>query len=324
MLLSALVMKGLAPGPRLLLPESQGGQMTLVFSLMWFMVVGNLLAVALSWCAARHLIRIARVRVGLLVPFLILLTFIGAYAERQSVGDLLVTSVFGLLGLALTRYGWPRAPVLMGLVLGALAENRLFLSMDAFGFSWLTRPGVIAVAAILIAQFVVSKRTPKSGALFLGETAPAVQADSDRGELLFAVILSGFLLAAFFAAGNYPARAGILPRLVAVVTLTLLVAEFSRQIGKKWPRVADPSTASFVDFANPVVRWIPLFLFILWTLGFIVGAPLAILGYLLLEAREHPVRSVALGMATYLVLEIALHRLLGVYLWEGVLQAWSG
>ena len=33
--------------------------------------------------------------------------------------------------------------------------------------------------------------------------------------------------------------------------------------------------------------------------------------------------SVVLGVATYLILEIALHRLLGVYFWEGVLQAWS-
>jgi hypothetical protein len=154
--------------------------------------------------------------------------------------------------------------------------------------------------------------------------APAVPTVTDRGELLFAAVLFGFLLAAFFAAGRYPERVGILPRLVAVVTLTLLVAAFSTQIGKKWSGALDPATASVVDFANPVVRWIPLFLFSLWTLGFIVGAPLAILGYLMLEAREHPVRSVALCMATYLILEIALHRLMGVYLWEGVLQAWSG
>jgi hypothetical protein len=36
------------------------------------------------------------------------------------------------------------------------------------------------------------------------------------------------------------------------------------------------------------------------------------------------VRSVVLGLGTYLILDIGLHRLLGVYLWEGVLQAWSG
>jgi hypothetical protein len=258
------------------------------------------------------------------VPFLILLTFIGAYAERQSVGDLLVTSVFGLLGLALTRYGWPRAPVLMGLVLGPLAENRLFLSMDAFGYSWMARPGVIAVAAILVAQFVVSKRRPKSPAPSLHEVAPAGQATvTDRGELLFSAVLFGLLLAAFLTAGTYPARAGILPRLVGVVTMTLLLAAFSTQIGKRRFPAAGPGAVSFVDLANPAVRWIPLFLISLWTFGFVVGAPLAILGYLMLEAREHPLRSVGLGLGTYLILDIGLHRLLGVYLWEGVLQAWS-
>src|SRR5262249_43372137 len=146
MLLSALVVKGLLPGPRLLMPESQGGQMTLVLSLAWFMVIGNLFAVVLSGVAARYLLRIARISVSRLVPFLILLTFFGGYAERQSMFDFLLIGGFGLLGLAMTRYEWPRAPVLMGIVLGPLAENRLFLSMDAFGFSWLTRPGVIAIA----------------------------------------------------------------------------------------------------------------------------------------------------------------------------------
>jgi hypothetical protein len=106
--------------------------------------------------------------------------------------------------------------------------------------------------------------------------------------------------------------------------MTLLVAALSSQIGKRRSRTAGPVAVSFVDFANPAVRWIPLFLFSLWTFGFIVGAPLAILGYLMLEAREHPVRSVVLGLGTYLILDIGLHRLLGVYLWEGVLQAWSG
>lgn len=325
MLLSALVMKGLVPGPRLLMPDNQGGQLTLVFALVWFMVIGNVLAVLLSCAAASHLIRIARIRVGRLVPFLILLTFIGAYAERQSVGDLVLTCVFGLLGLALTRYGWPRAPVLMGVVLGPLAENRLFLSMDAFGFSWLARPGVIAVAAILIAQFVVAKGTRKSRTPGRREMVPAPPATvTDRGELVFAAVLISLLLAAFLVAGAYPARAGTLPRLIAVVTMTLLVAALSMQIRKRRSEPAGAGPPNLViDLANPAVRWIPLFLISLWTFGFIVGAPLAILGYLMLEAREHPVRSVALGVGTYLILEIALHRLLGVYFWEGVLQAWS-
>ena len=54
--------------------------------------------------------------------------------------------VFGALGLAMARLGWPRPPLLLGLVLGPLAENRLFLSTDNYGAAWLLRPGVLLLA----------------------------------------------------------------------------------------------------------------------------------------------------------------------------------
>ena len=45
---------------------------------------------------------------------------------------------------------WPRPPVLLGLVLGPLAENRLFLSSDNYGLAWLGRPGVMIIFAIIL------------------------------------------------------------------------------------------------------------------------------------------------------------------------------
>jgi TctA family transporter len=324
MLLSALVVKGLVPGPRLLMPDSQGGQLTLVFSLVWFMLIGNLFAVALSFCAMKPLIRLARVRAGRLVPFLILLVFIGAYTERQAIADLFITSLLGLLGLALMRYRWPRAPVLMGLVLGPLAENRLSLSMEAFGFSWMARPGVIAIALLLIAGFALSKGAPAHHQPDDRIGTPAASSAIEYGELVFTCILFVMLLGGFVAAGAYPARAATLPRLVALVTMPLLVAAFVSQLKSGRSNTADVLPVHVAHLASPAIWWIPLFLTSLWSLGFIVGAPLAILGYLVFETREHPVRSVAIGLCTYLVLEIALHRLLSVSLWEGALQAWVG
>ena len=103
--------------------------------------------------------------------------------------------------------------------------------------------------------------------------------------------------------------------------MTLLVAAFLPQIRARRSHAAPAMSARAVNLAGPAIRWIPLFLISIWSFGFIIGAPLAILGYLVLEAREHPVRSVALGVCTYLVLE-ALHRLLGVSFWEGAVQAW--
>jgi TctA family transporter len=70
MLLSALVLLGLAPGPRLLLPERDGGHLTLVFALVWFMVIGNIVAVGVSYAASGLLVRITQIRAQRLVPFL--------------------------------------------------------------------------------------------------------------------------------------------------------------------------------------------------------------------------------------------------------------
>ena len=106
--------------------------------------------------------------------------------------------------------------------------------------------------------------------------------------------------------------------------MTLLVVAFVSQLRTGRSNTADALPARVAHLPSPAIWWIPLFLISLWSLGFIVGAPLAILGYLVFETREHPVRSVAIGFCTYLVLEIALHRLLSVSLWEGALQMWVG
>ena len=49
---------------------------------------------------------------------------------------MVVVLFFGGLGWVMEKLEWPRPPVLLGLVLGPLAENRLFLSTDNYGLSW--------------------------------------------------------------------------------------------------------------------------------------------------------------------------------------------
>ena len=53
------------------------------------------------------------------------------------------------------KLDWPRPPVLLGLVLGPLSENRLFLSTDNYGLAWTHRPGVIGIFIVtLIGHFL--------------------------------------------------------------------------------------------------------------------------------------------------------------------------
>jgi hypothetical protein len=81
----------------------------------------------------------------------------------------------------------------------------------------------------------------------------------------------------------------------------------------KFPRAHDEKDAPAASRGwRTVGIWIPVFLAGIWTLGFVVGAPLAMLGYLLLTARE-PLRFAALAAAaTFVFLDVVLGRLLGV------------
>jgi TctA family transporter len=72
-----------------------------------------------------------------------------------------VTLGFGAFGYLMMRFGWPRAPLVLGFVLGKLAETYLFISMSRYGFGWLTQPLVlvlIALTALVIAYPFIQER----------------------------------------------------------------------------------------------------------------------------------------------------------------------
>jgi len=95
------------------------------------------------------------VRGGLIIPFLLLLVFIGSYTANRQITDLLVTLGFGALGYLMVRYEWPRAPLVLGFVLGKLAETYLFISMARYGYAWLTQPLVLLLIAITVVIIVL-------------------------------------------------------------------------------------------------------------------------------------------------------------------------
>jgi TctA family transporter len=81
------------------------------------------------------------------------LVFVGSYTSNNHYGDLVVTLLFGALGYFMVLAGWPRAPFVLGLVLGKIAENYLYISVARYEAAWLTRPVVLVllvVAAVVI------------------------------------------------------------------------------------------------------------------------------------------------------------------------------
>ncbi|MGH7267995.1 MAG: tripartite tricarboxylate transporter permease, partial [Candidatus Rokuibacteriota bacterium] len=153
-LMGAFIIQGLVPGPSMLTPAPRG-HLTVTFAMVWTIVIANVITVAACLAFMNTLARVTRIRGTLLTPFILTLIYVGAFAEKNVFADLAIVLVFGALGWMMARLGWPRPPLLLGLVLGPLAENRLFLSTDNYGAAWLARPGVIVLLALTAAGLAV-------------------------------------------------------------------------------------------------------------------------------------------------------------------------
>jgi TctA family transporter len=79
------------------------------------------------------------------------LVFLGGYADTNSYLAMAITLVFGVLGLIMVHHGWPRPPLVLGLVLGPLIERNLFISYEIYGFGFLSRPIVLVILVIALA-----------------------------------------------------------------------------------------------------------------------------------------------------------------------------
>jgi TctA family transporter len=101
--------------------------------------------VGLCFIFLEQLARITYIRGSLLVPGILLLVLLGAYAESNSVFDMGVALLFGFIGLIMVYVDWPRPPLILGLVLGGLIERNFFISYGIHELGFLFRPLVLII-----------------------------------------------------------------------------------------------------------------------------------------------------------------------------------
>jgi TctA family transporter len=150
-LLGAFLIQGVVPGPDMLTKH-----LPLTFSMVWTIVLANIITVAICLMFINQLVKITEVRGTLIIPFILFLVFFGAYAEKNTFFDVGLVVVFGALGWVMILLGWPRPPLILGLVLGRLAERYLFLSVNRYDWEWLTRPGVLVLLTLTAGVLVYS------------------------------------------------------------------------------------------------------------------------------------------------------------------------
>jgi hypothetical protein len=81
---------------------------------------------------------------------------LGAQKSTGTMGDLYLLFGLGLLGWMMKHADWPRAPALVGFVLAKPMEQYFWLSNQLHGWSWLTRPGVLIIASIIVIPLLLA------------------------------------------------------------------------------------------------------------------------------------------------------------------------
>ena len=145
-LLGGFFLLGLVPGPDMLTTH-----LAVTFSMVWTIVLANIITVVACFLFLNHLAKLTVVRGSLLIPVILVLVFVGSYTANNDYGDVLLMLFFGVVGYLMVAGGWPRAPFVLGLVLGKIVENNLYISVARYEAEWLTRPIVLVLAALAVA-----------------------------------------------------------------------------------------------------------------------------------------------------------------------------
>jgi len=197
---------------------------------------------------------------------------------------------------------WPRPPVLLGLVLGPLAENRLFLSSDNYGLAWMGRPGVVAIMAITLVGVIypiLKKKKPEAGPAGPAEKA-APEAGARRrhrinfdSAALFTTIVILLLALALWQSRHFGFRAGLFPWVIGIPTLLLALAQLVKDLRtERKPRIVEGehgvqlSSDVIYRRTTTIIAWIIAFFVAIWLLGFSYAVPLMMLAYLKFAGRE--------------------------------------
>ncbi|MEV4009458.1 tripartite tricarboxylate transporter permease [Nonomuraea angiospora] len=161
-LLGAFTMYGIQPGP-LLFDE----QPELVWGLLASFFIGNVLLLVLNLPLAPLFAQMLRIPYGYLYPLILVTSFVGAYSIDNNMFSVWIVFVSGLIGYFMKKFDLPMAPLVLGLVIGALFEKAL-VQTSAMGDGdltiILTRPialAVLVLAALLAAGPSLLKLIPR-------------------------------------------------------------------------------------------------------------------------------------------------------------------
>ena len=124
-LLGGLMVHGLKPGPALFTENA-----SVVYTFIMSLFISNLVFVPVGLFIARFCVRLIEIPASILGPLVIGLAVIGSYAINMSMVEVVIMLAIGLIGYLMKFFDVPREPLVLGIVLGSMAEGELARAMS--------------------------------------------------------------------------------------------------------------------------------------------------------------------------------------------------
>jgi len=297
-LLGALMVHGFVPGPDMVTQH-----LDVTYSMVWSIVIANILGAGLCFALSGQFAKLSVLRYTLVLPPIMAIVYVGAFQGSRNWGDLYVLLIFGLIGWTMKRLEWPRPPLILGLVLGALIERYLRISIVRFDFDWLLRPGVailltLATMALLRPLLTEIRREGLGVLIPRGRTRFRPVDLVHVFFIVFAAVLVYYAKDWRFGARIGPTVVGV--SMIGFATVSLIYGAFGRSTasvarGRKGTggihmdlksETSDLSQKVVIVRGAQFFGWLGAFMASMSVVGLIPTIPFFIIAYMRLEGRE--------------------------------------
>lgn len=158
-MLGALTLIGVRPGPQMFV-EPEG--ITIVYAILAGMIIIQFIMLLTGLGCAKVSPRILKIPQTVLLPIIAALCIVGAFSNSNNLFDVFIAICFGILGFGMKKFGYPGAPLVLGIVLGPIAESNLNRALILSENSWstfVTHPisCVFLILSLVIIVFSVIK-----------------------------------------------------------------------------------------------------------------------------------------------------------------------
>ena len=157
MFLAALNLHGVQPGPMLTVKAP-----AFMYTVGLTLAVAAIVMVILALVLTKPMVKILQINRKVLMPIIVSLTVVGAYASRSNLFDVKLMLVFGLIGFFLRKMNFPLAPLTLGLILGRTADTNFRQSLTMGGNVFTRLVGDILLVVVLYSLISGTIKTIKS------------------------------------------------------------------------------------------------------------------------------------------------------------------